>query len=171
MNEVDDAIGQAGFVHDTSESEREQGVLRRLPHAGVAAHDGGDHLPERHGGWEVAGVDDAADTEWTAVGEQLFVRGRIDGLAVQAATFGLEERQVSMASWISPPDSLSVLPISRVSSATSASLAHQESTHVADDLTTGGRRRGGPCGNAARSVEGFTNASRVEWEFTGQSAK
>ncbi len=144
--------------------------MRRLPHAGVAAHDGGDHLPERHGGWEVAGVDDAADTEWTAVGEQLFVREfRIDGLAVQAPTFGLEEK-TGVDGFLD----FATRFLERLANLTGFKrhqrilVLHQESTHVADDLTTGGRRRGGPCGErSACSVEGFTNVvSGGEWKFT-----
>ena len=66
--------------------------MRALPNAGVAAHDGWNHLPEGDCGREVARIDDAADTQGAAVGEQLLVgQFRIDGLTVEASPFGLEE--------------------------------------------------------------------------------
>ena len=46
-------------------------------------------------------------------------------------------------------------------------MLHQEPAHVPDDLATGGRRGGGPCGErSVCSVEGLTNVvSGGEWEF------
>ena len=47
VNEVDDTVGQTCFVHDAGQRKREErGVLRTLPNAGVAAHDGRNHLPK-----------------------------------------------------------------------------------------------------------------------------
>ena len=49
------------------------GVLRRLPHHGVAAEQRRDEVPGRHRHREVAGRDDAGDPDRDAEGEQLLV--------------------------------------------------------------------------------------------------
>ena len=132
-------------MHDAGQGERQKrGVLRAFPHAGVAAHDGGDHLPKRDGRREVAGVDDTANTQRAAVGEQLLVwKFRIDGLAVQSATFGLKE-QTRVNGFLDFPARFleGLADFTCLQSDKRLFVFHQQSAHVSDDLTSGwGRRR------------------------------
>ncbi len=93
VDEIDDAIGQAGLMHDTGQGKGQQRrILRALPHTGIAAHYGWNHLPERYRGREIAGIDDAANPQWSAIGEQFLVgQFAVDGLTIQASPLALEE--------------------------------------------------------------------------------
>ena len=74
MHEIDDTVRQTGLMDDAGQGKGQQRcVLGALPNAGVSAHDGRDHFPERHGRGEVAGVDDATNAEWASVGEEFLV--------------------------------------------------------------------------------------------------
>ena len=93
QHEVEDAVGQAGVQEELGQRLGRRGrVLGRLPHGRVAAQQGGDEVPGRHGDREVAGGDDGRHADRVAEGEQLLV-GHLGGhgLAVQPAALADEE--------------------------------------------------------------------------------
>jgi hypothetical protein len=92
-DDVQNSVGQPGRREQPEERvSRGGGVLRRLPHHGVAAQQCGHEVPRRDRHREVAGRDHGCDAHRDAEGEQALVRhlGR-HGLAVQAAALTKEE--------------------------------------------------------------------------------
>ena len=93
-HQVQDAVGQPAAAGEQVEQCRAArgGVVGRLPHHGVAAQQGRDEIPRRHGDREVAGGDDAHHADRVAEREQLLVRHLArHRLAVEPAPLAQEE--------------------------------------------------------------------------------
>ena len=86
-HDVDDALGEAGAVGEFCQGERcEGGFAGGFGHDGAACSEGGADLPGDHGGGEVPGGDEPADSDRFFDGEDAVSgdRGR-DGVAGCAA--------------------------------------------------------------------------------------
>ena len=86
VHDLEDAVGQAGFLHQLGEHQRHGGVaLGGLEDEGVAAGDGRAHLPHRDHRREVEGRDAGGDAE------RLAHRIHVDAGAGGVGEFALQE--------------------------------------------------------------------------------
>ena len=157
VHEVHDAVGQPGLMHDAGQGKGEQrGVFGRLPDHGVAADKRRDDLPEGHRRREVGCVDDGAHAERAAVGGEFLVgQLAVHGLAVEAASFGLEE-EAGVDGFLHFATGFlhGLADLAGLEANDVVLEVEQEAGHVADDLAAGWRRSGGPSGQRSmRSVE------------------
>ncbi len=162
VHEVHDAVGQPGLMHDAGQGKGEQrGVLRRLPHHGVAADERRDDLPEGHGGREVRRVDDGAHAKRATVGGEFLVgQLAVHGLAVEAASLGLEkEAGVDGFLHLATGFLQGLADLAGLEANDVVLEVEQQTGHVPDDLAAGWGRSGGPTGQ--RSVCGVERSVHV----------